>query len=201
VPLVSSRQHGTFSLRDIEIAAGHLPPGEGDARPDEAQIGAAFGAMPLAELTALQQSVEGGVAAVKQIGAKMLSEGGIEVVPELLDALGGQLGRVDRVLKTHLAARTGVEPGESSGEGEGEGGQQPGAAVVTVGSIKSRQDAVRALDAVAEYFRRNEPSSPIPLFVERAKRLVSKSFLEVLADVVPDAVGQARTAGGVPEDQ
>ena len=64
---------------------------------------------------------------------------------------------------------------------------------VAVGAIKSRQDAIRALDAVAEFFRRNEPSSPIPLFCERAKRLVSKNFLEVLADVAPDAV---RGAGG-----
>ena len=55
------------------------------------------------------------------------------------------------------------------------------------GRFSSRQDAIRALDAVADFFRRNEPSSPIPLFVERAKRLVSKDFLEVLADIAPDA--------------
>ena len=58
-----------------------------------------------------------------------------------------------------------------------------------------------ALDAVAEFFRRNEPSSPIPLFVERAKRLVSKDFLEVLADIAPDAVAQARAAGGLKTDE
>ena len=32
VPLVSSRQHGTFSLRDIDIATHQLSPGEGDAQ-------------------------------------------------------------------------------------------------------------------------------------------------------------------------
>ena len=36
--------------------------------------------------------------------------------------------------------------------------------------------------------------------VERARRLVSRSFLEVLADLVPDAVPQARSVGGVPEE-
>ena len=60
-------------------------------------------------------------------------------------------------------------------------------------------DAVRALDAVAEYFRRSEPSSPIPLFVERAKRLVAKDFLEVLADIAPDALSVARSAGGLKD--
>ena len=71
---------------------------------------------------------------------------------------------------------------------------------VAVGAIQSREDAIRALDAVAEYFRRHEPSSPIPMIVERARRLVSRSFLEVLADLVPDAVPQARSVGGVPEE-
>jgi type VI secretion system protein ImpA len=66
-----------------------------------------------------------------------------------------------------------------------------------VGAIKSRDDAIRALDAIADFFRRTEPSSPIPLIVERAKRLVSKDFLEVLADVAPEALTQARAAGGL----
>jgi type VI secretion system protein ImpA len=56
------------------------------------------------------------------------------------------------------------------------------------------------LDAVTEFFRRNEPSSPVPLFVERAKRLVAKDFLEVLADMAPDALAQAKRAGGIKDD-
>ena len=58
-----------------------------------------------------------------------------------------------------------------------------------------------ALDAVAQFFRQNEPSSPIPLFLERAKRLVSKDFLEVLADIAPEAIPQARAAGGLKQGE
>jgi type VI secretion system protein ImpA len=195
LPLVANRQHGTFSLRDIEIASGQMQPADGDARPDDAQIGAAFAAMPLEELSGLQRSAQSAVDALKRIDATMAAEGGRQVMPEL-EPLSSQLSKVDRVLRSQLALRADAPPPESS-----ESGVDAGGVVVAVGAIKSRQDAVRALDAVAEYFRRNEPSSPIPLFVERAKRLVSKSFLEVLADVVPDAVGQARAAGGVPENQ
>jgi type VI secretion system protein ImpA len=72
--------------------------------------------------------------------------------------------------------------------------------VVAVGAIRSRQDAIRALDAAAEFFRRNEPSSPVPMFVERAKRLVAKDFLEVLADIAPEALPQVRAAGGIREE-
>jgi type VI secretion system protein ImpA len=54
---------------------------------------------------------------------------------------------------------------------------------------------------VAAFFRRNEPSSPIPLFIERARRLVAKDFLEVLADVVPEAIAQAKIASGIREKE
>ena len=63
--------------------------------------------------------------------------------------------------------------------------------------ISSREDAIRALDAVADFFRRAEPSSPVPLVVDRAKRLVSKNFLEVLEDIAPGGLDQARSAGRI----
>jgi type VI secretion system protein ImpA len=71
---------------------------------------------------------------------------------------------------------------------------------MAVGIVRTRQEAIAALDAVAEYFKRAEPSSPVPIFIDRAKRLVSKNFLEVLADIVPTAVPQAREAGGLKGD-
>jgi len=93
-----------------------------------------------------------------------------------------------------------VHPDGVGDEAAGDESGEAGSGVMAVGAIKSRQDAIRALDAAAEFFRRNEPSSPIPMFLERAKRLVSKDFLEVLADVAPDALPQARTAGGLKQE-
>jgi len=37
----------------------------------------------------------------------------------------------------------------------------------------------------------------VPLIVDRAKRLVSKDFLEVLADMAPGALPEAKCAGGI----
>ena len=72
--------------------------------------------------------------------------------------------------------------------------------MIAVGSIRTRADAMKAMDAIATFFKQNEPSSPVPLFLERAKRLVGKNFLEVLSDVVPDGVAAARAAGGVKDE-
>lgn len=193
LPLVASRQHGRFSLRDIEIARGQTQPGPMEAKADEAAIRDAFGELPIEELAALDRSVTDAMAALNSIDARMRNEGGPEAAPEFAP-LVAQFAKLNRVCKEHLALR-------SDGSGAAAGGLEGGAAQAgyTGGAVKSRQDAVRALDAVADYFRRNEPSSPIPLLIERAKRLVAKDFLEVLADIAPDALPVARSAGGLKD--
>ena len=195
LPLVASRQHGRFSLRDIEIARGQATPGPLEAKPEEAAILNAFAELPLEDLTALEASVTAGSAALTSIDAKMRGEGGPEVAPDF-GPLVTQFAKLNRLCKEQLAARAALS-GEAGAEGA-EGGV-PGQGGYRGGVINSRADAIRALDSVAEYFRRNEPSSPIPLFVDRAKRLVAKDFLEVLADIAPDALSVARSAGGLKD--
>ena len=194
VPLVRSRQHGTFSLRDVDIATHQLSPGEGDAPADEHQIQAAFASMPLPELSQLLESVVSAVAALNKIDGLMRDAAGSEAMPGF-EPVTAQLARTAHVLRGQLASHpdstaTGVDAAAESGEG-----------VSATGAVRSRQDAIRALDAVAAFFKRTEPSSPIPMFLERAKRLVSKDFLEVLADIAPEAVAQARAAGGLKKEE
>ena len=194
VPLVSSRQHGTFSLRDIDIATHQLTPGDGDAQVDENQVNAAFGSMPVADLAQLHESVVSAVASLHKIDASMRDAAGSEATPDF-DPLAAQLARMSQVLRAQLASHpdsvaAGVDAAADAGDGAS-----------ASGVVKSRQDAIRALDAVADFFKRTEPSSPIPLFLARAKRLVSKDFLEVLADIAPEAVAQARAAGGLKQSE
>ena len=196
VPIVESRQHGKYSLRDVDMATGQMQPGKDEVKPDEAPMNAALSEMPLDDLTALQQGTADAMAALNSIDGKLRSEGGPEVAPTF-DSLSTQLVKLNRLLRAQVALRQGTADAEAGAET----GVAAGQAVVAVGAIRSREDAIRALDAVSEFFRRNEPSSPIPLIVERAKRLVSKDFLEVLADIAPEALGSARSAGGLRDGQ
>ena len=59
---------------------------------------------------------------------------------------------------------------------------------------------MRVLDKACDYFERHEPSSPVPLLLRRAKRLVSKDFMEILRDLAPDGVSQAENIGGTSND-
>jgi type VI secretion system protein ImpA len=193
LPLALNRQHGAFSLRDIEIASG-LVPADGETPPDEARIDAAFGAMPREAITQLQESVGRAQSAVTRIAAKMRDDGGRDAAPSF-DPLSSQLAKIDRVLRAQLALR-----GDGSPDANGDGADQPEGTPIS-GVVRSRQDAIRALDAVSAYFRQQEPSSPVPMLLDRAKRLVSKNFLEVLADIAPEALGQARSAGGLKDGE
>lgn len=200
IALVESRQHGRFGQRDVDIATGQSPPGKGEAKPDEKAINAAFAEMPLDQLKSLEQSTANASTAVKAIDGKMRGEGGPEVAPDF-EPLSQLLVKMNRLLKGHLAQRPdAIEPAaEEAADGPAEAGAGP-VRGFTGGVIKTRSEAVKALDLVQEYFRVNEPSSPVPMFLERAKRLVSKDFLEVLADIAPDAVSVARAAGGVKQE-
>ena len=189
LPLVSHPQLGKASLRDIEGA------GEASAEADGAsggvQVAGIFASADTADLTTLRQQAKAAIASLKLIDIRMRDAGGSEAAPDF-DSLLTQLLLIDRTVDQYLRERG----GDAAGAGE-EGSVEGGMATVAVGSIRSRQDAIRALDAVAAYFRQNEPSSPVPLFVERAKRLVSMNFLDILADVAPDGIGQAKSAGGI----
>ena len=68
------------------------------------------------------------------------------------------------------------------------------------GRIDSAAAAIQALDRVIDYFEKNEPSSPVPVILLRAKRLVSKSFLEIVEDMAPGGLDEVRKLGGLDTD-
>lgn len=201
-PFLRHPQLGTVSLRDIDIATGQQPADDAEQTPDQSQIQATLMAVEPNALTELKALVDVGLESLQHIETRMRDEGGAVAAPEF-DPLQTPLRQLHRVLAEALSQRDGDSPAEAQSDGEdaASAAGTAAAAVRAPGSITSRQDAIRALDAVAAYFRQTEPSSPVPLFVERAKRLIGKDLLEVLADIAPDAVSQARAAGGLRDEE
>lgn len=191
-PLLSHRQLGAYCIRDIEIAQGELAPGPDEAPKDASQLDALLSALETDALqsiaTQLRETAEG----LRAIETTMRDRGGSDAAPDF-SAPMRLLVRTQGLIETQLATRAPAEASAANGSNAAHGvsgNRAPGA-------IGTRDDALRALDAVAAFFRANEPSSPVPLFIERAKRLVGKDFLTVLEDVIPDAVPQAKSVGGV----
>jgi len=51
----------------------------------------------------------------------------------------------------------------------------------------TRQQAFTLMEQVAAYYRITEPTSPIPVIVERARDLASRDFMSLLKDFLPDS--------------
>lgn len=194
-PLIVHRQLGPLSIRDIEFATNQVAPVEGEsATLDASQLQAHLSATDVEALDALSGQLNDAIQSLAAIEDAMRSAGGVQAAPDLGN-LTALLTRTLKLVTDHLGTRVPVSDGAN--DAQSEEASSGGAVGVAVGGIRSREDATRALDAIAEFFRANEPSSPVPLLIERAKRLVGKDFLAMLEELAPDALEQAKAASGV----
>jgi type VI secretion system protein ImpA len=88
--------------------------------------------------------------------------------------------------------------------GDGEAavvGAEAGAATAAtgdgIGALRTRQDAMRALDAVCEFLSRSEPSNPAPLLIRRAQRLIGSDFLDIMRDMAPESLAHIEAITGI----
>lgn len=201
VPVVASKSLGRFNFKDVEIAKGDAPaPPEGaPPAPTLATIEAAFMECDLEELKADAQATREAMENVKALEAAVTERVGAGQSTSL-DAVIAALKPMQEALAQQLTRRGVVDKpagGEAAATANGEGEM---AAPPAVDEIRSRDDVIRVLDKLCEYYAQHEPSSPLPLLLKRAKRLTTLSFMEIIQDLAPDAVAQAMSIGG-PEAQ
>jgi type VI secretion system protein ImpA len=117
------------------------------------------------------------------------------------------LRAAEKIMSARLAQRgVGVESaaaGESgdSAATDGGGGGAPSVGSAISGDIRSREDVMRMLDKLCQYYERYEPSSPIPILLKRSKRLVSATFLDIVRDLAPDGLTQVEVLRGKDETE
>jgi len=194
MPLVASRRLGRFSLRDLDVASGVLPkpPEDQGPPPDLRTIDAAFqdadAGRVAADAAAVGRALEHVDAIVAACAAKLSGQS-----PDL-GALRGVLARAHQAYGERTGRAGAAAPAQEGTVADSVGGT--GAAGAAPGEIRSREDVVQLLDRACDWFRRNEPSSPVPLLLERARRLVSKSYLEIMRDLAPSGLSEAENVVG-----
>jgi type VI secretion system protein ImpA len=197
-PVVAARGIGQFSIRDIDLAKGIIPPtGSDETVPESGVIDAAFMQAEIPDMQATLDAVKqarDNLSAIEKIFTEKVSAAQSPNLSELnkilhhiANELGEQLGR------------RGVAEGEAEGMAEGESGEaaagsKPAAPIS--GAIQSREDVIRLLDKICDFYKQHEPSHPLPILLQRAKRLVRKDFMEILKDIAPDALKQAELIKG-----
>jgi type VI secretion system protein ImpA len=195
-PLCESRRLGRFGLRQILLARGELAPSAGQETPEVSAIESAF---EEADPEALKDT----------LAALDASAGSLKAVQALLvEKLGADKAlNFDDFLKYVARARLEVARNlERRGHATGVAGVTADAGPVDVGgsavpslsgTVNSAQDVIMALDRICDYYSRREPSSPIPLLLKRARRLVGKSFTDIIQDMSPEAMTQIKVISGV----
>jgi type VI secretion system ImpA family protein len=147
-------------------------------------------------------------------GLDDLPAGTMRAALDRLDAIGDALRRADSALtlqadaagetgtnfqpaydaigamRAALVPFAGSDAGEEAAPEASEAAATP-AAAGRPGRIDTREDVGRALDAIADYYRRHEPSSPIPVALARVKGWIGMDFLAILRDIAPGGVNDA----------
>ncbi|KIQ57668.1 MULTISPECIES: type VI secretion system protein TssA [Pseudomonas] len=72
----------------------------------------------------------------------------------------------------------------------------PGAPRAASGEIANRDDVLRSLDRILAYYTRHEPSSPLPVLLNRAKNLVHADFAAIVRNLIPDGMSQFENLRG-----
>ncbi len=188
-PLVESKAMGRFSLRDIQIARGEVIPGSDEKPPDTAVIDAAFMDSPIEDLQATANALTQSVEHAKTLETVLTDKVGATQAPDL-SALPAMIDKLRQAVGEQLSRR-GVETADGGVESDGADAGASGG-----GAVNTREDVIRALDKACRYYERHEPSSPVPLLLKRAKRLVAKDFMEILRDLAPEGVSQAEKISG-----
>ncbi|MFO1305422.1 MAG: type VI secretion system protein TssA [Burkholderiales bacterium] len=182
-----------FTLRDVEnILDQNLGKADGGLGPDQmrAAIGDAIAADPAAlpEAAALADAVE----ALRETLQKHLEP---SMLPDF-EPLASLVKPIARIVEEIRAAATGAAAGGTAEGAEAAVGGGGAGAMMTVGDVRSREDALRALDRVCDFLSRNEPTNPAPLFIRRAQRLMTMPFMDIIRELAPEAEQQVETITG-----
>jgi type VI secretion system protein ImpA len=198
-----------YSKRDFDKnSAATLEEAKKMANDELTSIEAAFSSTNIESLKSLEKTIKHALEQAEGIVATTSDKAGSENAPDisrLITLLKSIQNFLDEKIKQIEAVA--LEQSTSEAEiadqtGTGASFTKGGVAKVKTTGIQSRQDVISEIDEICKYFEHYEPSSPVPFLLQRAKKLLSMNFMEILQDLTPDAVSQAeKICGAQKQDQ
>jgi type VI secretion system protein ImpA len=195
---------GPINLRDIRIATGKkldvfiLTAKEKESPANLKAIEGAFKECQLEDLQATRETTFAALQILSRMEAELKEKIGTSNAPDFKE-LSDVITEMDAFLLQQLTVRgaaglsgSGVGPPveETTGQPIEEGTGQRGKPME---GINDRQDVIRMLDHICTYYQQNEPGSPVPLLLKRARQLVEKNFLEIVQDLAPKSAAEVQT--------
>ncbi len=188
-----------LSLSNTRIVVCFWPVWESEATgkddsPDLNSTISYIGQMPVEDKQAIAKSVDESIEHLKNLSDFLMEKTG-----------SAYNGPFDECLLPTLKQISGAfaQNEQPQAEGHGEGSSSGGATVMNPsnssvavppppppGTINSREDVKEALGKIIDYYKKNEPSSPVPFFAMRTQELVDSDFMEVIRNLSKESEQQ-----------
>lgn len=204
---VQSPRLGRYSLHDLRVATG-------DSKPSGADGSTAGDATASASLTEIEACCmdcdDDELTAVGEALAQTLEH--VQAIDGIFNDNVGTAGpdlkpllSAAKELKKFVDAQRARRHPDEAGATDGDAGDATGEdGVVQSAAANSRingpQDVVRRIDEICDYYARAEPSSPVPLLLRRAQRLVGLSFADLMKDLAPSGVSELQMISGAADE-
>lgn len=195
-PLLESKSLGRFNFRQVSIASGKSTATSNEKEVNQATIDGAIQECEIAYLQKTLQAITASLDNLDQLENTVTDCVGITEAPSFAE-LRNFLKECKVFLITALETK-GVSGDTADQELITDENISAANAVTTAseksisGAINNNQDVIKTLNMVCDYYKKYEPSSPVPMFIERAIKLVGKNFMDALKDVAPAGIDEAR---------
>ncbi|MBE0541998.1 MAG: type VI secretion system protein TssA [Verrucomicrobia bacterium] len=171
--------------------------------PDPAKLAAAIRDSGTDRIVATHQAVEEALEAARGIDELLTTTLGAGNTISF-EVLQSTLKELLAALNPYLPGSAGAESGPAIAGGESVEGATGGAASAGIfisGSVRSREDVVRAIDSICDYYRQVEPSSPVPYLLRRAQKLATMNFVQAMQELSLANVDALRPSMGTAIDE
>ena len=194
---------GPLTIKTLEIANGELAPSAGQEKLAVDSIERAIADVASEQLATAVEVLARALAATVNIEVILVRQVGSSQALNL-DGLTRPLRKGhDFLLRLQQGASAGAGGDDAAGDdlpGQDGTTARSGRNAIS-GDIASRDDVVRMLDKLVQYYGRHEPSSPIPILLGRARRLVPMNFFEIMEDLAPEGMAQLSVIRGPDPSQ
>jgi len=115
------------------------------------------------------------------------------------------IGDLDRFVATFPAEEAAMAFDDAAAVAPADGVAGGAPAVATprgfvVTTPQSRADVLQAIDAIARFYTEREPTSPVPLMLNRVRSWIGMNFIELMREIAPDGLHEAEKLLASPSE-
>lgn len=203
--LFNVRSVGELRIRSIEVGLGQLAPKAGETVLTRDQLVQMLTAVVAGD-PGFHDKIKAALDGLKTLADLLNQRFGAYGVPDL-SPIANLIRSVQKLMPSDIVDADAVADNVADAvHVDGASGEPVSNAITECGkckpliSVRSRSDALCAIDLICEYLDKAEPTNPAQLLLRRAQRLINKNFLQLIQEFAPDALNGVAHVMGVNPD-